>query len=69
MNMPTREEVAEAVPAARAVLKKISACQPDFFKVTDALVLAWAEHIAVYAPHVPTEDLLAGVTAWFGTNY
>lgn len=69
MTTPTREQVADAIPAARTVLKKVSAIQPDYFKVTDALILAWAEQIAAFAAHVPTEDLLAGVTEWFGTNY
>lgn len=68
MNEQTREDIAAALPAANKVLKKITAYLPDFFKPSQALSLAWAEHISVYATNVPVEDLLAGVTAYFGAN-
>ena len=69
MNTPTPEEIAACIPAADAVVQKILCYAPDYFKPSKQLQLSWAEHIAAYAPHVPTEDLLAGVTAWYGANF
>jgi hypothetical protein len=66
---PTPDQIAAAMPAANAVVKKIGCYQPDYFKPSKELLLAWAEHFAIYASHVPVEDLLEGVTAWEGSNF
>ena len=65
---PTPDQIAAAMPAANAVVKKIGCYQPDYFKPSKELLLAWAEHFAIYASHVPVEDLLAGVAIYYRDN-